>query len=117
MTFPAYGDVESDWLGSATPGAGSERGIVALPDVGDRVLVVFPHEACPVDGTVVEGHGTMDESYLTGEPYLMSKAPGAPVLSGALNGDTALTIVAGPLNYVGANPKVNCRIDTPQPSS
>jgi hypothetical protein len=32
-------------------------------------------------------------------------------------GDTALTIVAGPLNYVGANPKVNCRIDAPQPSS
>jgi hypothetical protein len=32
-------------------------------------------------------------------------------------GDTALTIVAGPLNYVGANPKVDCRIDAPQPSS
>lgn len=28
--------------------------------------------------------------------------------------DTALTIVAGPLNYVGANPKVSCH--TPQPS-
>ncbi len=31
-------------------------------------------------------------------------------------GDTALTIVAGPLNYVGANPKVDCNIDAPQPS-
>lgn len=29
-------------------------------------------------------------------------------------GDTALTIVAGPLNYVGVNPKIKCR--TPQPS-
>lgn len=29
-------------------------------------------------------------------------------------GDTALTIVAGPLNYAGANPKVDCRV--PQPS-
>jgi hypothetical protein len=29
-------------------------------------------------------------------------------------GDTALTIVAGPLNYVGVNPKVDCT--TPQPS-
>ena len=29
-------------------------------------------------------------------------------------GDTSLTIVAGPLNYVGVNPKVKCR--TPQPS-
>ncbi len=32
-------------------------------------------------------------------------------------GDTALTIVAGPLNYVGANPKVDCsKIKVPQPS-
>jgi hypothetical protein len=29
-------------------------------------------------------------------------------------GDTALTIVAGPLNYLGANPKVHCKV--PQPS-
>lgn len=66
---------------------------VTLADVaiGDA-LVVFPHEICPVDGTVVEGHGVMDESYLTGEPFLMSKTPGAPVLSGSINGDTALTI-------------------------
>jgi hypothetical protein len=33
-------------------------------------------------------------------------------------GDTALTIVAGPLNYVGANPKVDCdKVDVPEPSS
>ncbi|HTM42405.1 MAG TPA: heavy metal translocating P-type ATPase [Terriglobales bacterium] len=61
--------------------------------VGD-LLVVFPHEICPVDGGVVEGHGVMDESYLTGEPYEMSKTPGSKVLSGAINGDTALTIQA-----------------------
>jgi heavy metal translocating P-type ATPase len=61
--------------------------------VGDTV-VVFPHETCPVDGTVLEGHGTMDESYLTGEPYQVSKAPGAAVLSGAVNGEAALTIRA-----------------------
>ncbi len=36
----------------------------------------------------------MDESYLTGEPYHMSKAPGSTVLSGAVNGDSALTIRA-----------------------
>jgi heavy metal translocating P-type ATPase len=61
--------------------------------VGD-LLVVLPHEICPVDGTVVDGHGAMDESYLTGEPYRMSKAPGAAVLSGAINGEAALTIRA-----------------------
>jgi heavy metal translocating P-type ATPase len=62
-------------------------------DVGD-VLVVLPHEICPVDGEVVEGHGVMDESYLTGEPYEMSKAPGSQVLSGSINGESALTIRA-----------------------
>jgi hypothetical protein len=31
-------------------------------------------------------------------------------------GDTALTIVAGPLNYLGANPKVHCNVKVPQPS-
>ena len=61
--------------------------------VGD-VLVVFPHEVCPVDGVVIEGHGSMDESFLTGEPYQMSKAPGSEVISGALNGEAALTIEA-----------------------
>jgi heavy metal translocating P-type ATPase len=61
--------------------------------VGD-LLIVLPHDICPVDGTVAEGHGSMDESYLTGEPYQMSKAPGAAVLSGAINGPTALTIRA-----------------------
>ncbi len=60
-------------------------------------LVVFPHEICPVDGTVREGHGVMDESYLTGEPYMMSKTPGSQVLSGAINGATALTIRADKL--------------------
>ncbi len=55
-------------------------------------LVLFPHETCPVDGVVVEGRGSMNESYLTGEPFLMGKAPGAAVLSGALNSNSVLTI-------------------------
>ncbi len=59
--------------------------------VGDT-LVVLPHALCPVDGTVLEGHGSMDESYLTGEPYQVSKAPGTNVLSGAINGEDSLTI-------------------------
>jgi heavy metal translocating P-type ATPase len=81
-------------------------GLVDVPlvevAVGDE-LVVLPHEICPVDGTVVAGHGTMDESYLTGEPYRMQKAPGSAVLSGAINGEAALEIrterVAGDSRY------------------
>ena len=62
--------------------------------VPGNVLAVFPHELCPVDGEVIEGHGEMDESYLTGEPFEMAKAPGSQVLSGAINGKTVLTIRA-----------------------
>lgn len=62
-------------------------------EIGDT-LVIYPHEICPVDGIVVEGRGEMDESYLTGEPFLLSKAPGSSVLSGAINGSSAVTIRA-----------------------
>ena len=61
--------------------------------VGDT-LVVFPHEICPVDGAVIEGHGKMNEAYLTGEPFEIAKTPGSEVLSGSINGDTALHIRA-----------------------
>lgn len=61
--------------------------------VGDTI-VIFPHEICPVDGEVISGNGVMDESYLTGEPFFISKAPGSEVLSGSINGDTSLTIKA-----------------------
>ncbi|MEJ2008730.1 MAG: heavy metal translocating P-type ATPase [Acidobacteriota bacterium] len=61
--------------------------------VGDT-LAVYPHEICPVDGVVLSGQGIMDESYLTGEPFEISKTPGARVLSGAINGESALTIKA-----------------------
>ncbi len=64
--------------------------------IGDE-LMVFPHEICPVDGVVVEGQGVMDESYLSGEPFEISKAPGSQVFSGAINGDSALSIQAAKL--------------------
>jgi heavy metal translocating P-type ATPase len=60
---------------------------------GDELLI-YPHEICPVDGIVVSGQGSMDESYLTGEPFLIAKAPGTNVLSGSINGNVALTIRA-----------------------
>lgn len=66
-------------------------------NIGDTLLIL-PHEICPVDGTVLEGSGTMDESYLTGEPYMMSKTTGSLLMSGAINGDAALIIRAEKLS-------------------
>lgn len=59
--------------------------------VGD-IISLFPHESCPVDGVVVEGEGSMDESFLTGEPYRMPKVVGSDVISGAMNGESVLRV-------------------------
>ncbi len=61
--------------------------------IGD-LIEIYPHETCPVDGVVVEGQGLMDESYLTGEPYKLSKTIGSFVLSGAINGESSIIIRA-----------------------
>lgn len=75
--------------------AGTQITDVALSeiDIGDT-LAIYPQEICPVDGLVLEGQGVMDESYLTGEPFKISKASGTPVISGAINGDAVLIIQA-----------------------
>jgi len=91
-------------LAKRMPSVAHRKSAEALTDitteqviVGDTLLIL-PHEICPVDGTVLEGSGTMDESYLTGEPYMMSKTIGSVVISGAINGDSALTIRADKLS-------------------
>jgi heavy metal translocating P-type ATPase len=61
--------------------------------LGD-LIAVLPHELCPVDGRVTAGHGSMDESYLTGEPYVVPKSVGSAVLSGAVNAEAVLTVRA-----------------------
>lgn len=93
-----------DALARRMPGAAHRRGAdgaavdVKLHEIriGD-VLIVLPHEICPVDGVVIEGRGRMDEAYLTGEPYEISKMAGSRVISGAINGDAALVIRADKL--------------------
>jgi heavy metal translocating P-type ATPase len=89
-----------DALAKRMPSIAHRREGVSMIDLpveqvrsGDE-LVVLPHELCPVDGVVLEGHGSMDESYLTGEPYKISKTPGCEVISGAINGESALVIRA-----------------------
>ena len=53
--------------------------------VGDR-LRVRPGERVPVDGVVLDGITTVDESMLTGEPIPVEKAAEAPVTGGTVNG-------------------------------
>lgn len=43
VSLPAHGDPDVGWLGVLCPGAGRDKGIVALPDVDDTVVVALPH--------------------------------------------------------------------------
>ena len=52
--------------------------------IGDMVLV-RPGEKIPVDGVVVEGHSSIDESMLTGESMPVEKGPGSMVIGATLN--------------------------------
>jgi cation transport ATPase len=76
-------------LARRMPRTAHRRADTVLEDVAvdtiavGETLVVLAHEVCPADGTVTEGHGTMDEAYLTGEPFEIAKTPGSAVLSGA----------------------------------
>jgi heavy metal translocating P-type ATPase len=89
-----------DALAKRMPSIAHRRDGVSMVDIEvssvkpGNELVVLPHELCPVDGVVIEGHGSMDESYLTGEPYRISKTPGSEVISGAINGESAVVIRA-----------------------
>ena len=53
--------------------------------VGDR-LRVRPGEKVPVDGIVLEGHSSIDESMISGEPIPVEKVAGAKVTAGTVNG-------------------------------
>jgi len=53
--------------------------------VGDR-LRVRPGEKVPVDGTVLEGHSSVDESMISGEPIPVEKDKDAKVTAGTVNG-------------------------------
>jgi Cu+-exporting ATPase len=66
--------------------------------VGNR-LRVRPGEKVPVDGEVVEGRSSIDESMLTGEPIPVEKVPDSAVIGGTINGTGSLVIRA---NKIGS---------------
>ncbi len=77
----------------ATRLQGEEESVVPIRALrrGDRVLV-RPGEKIPVDGSVLDGRSSVDESMLTGESQPVPKAPGSGVVAGSLNGPGVLRI-------------------------
>ncbi|MBA4337537.1 MAG: copper-translocating P-type ATPase [Hyphomonas sp.] len=77
---------------------GDEEVALDLIVLGDR-LRVRPGEKVPVDGIVIDGRSTLDESMVTGESMPVTREAGAPVIGGTMNQTGALVIEA---NRVGA---------------
>ncbi|OGT88087.1 MAG: cation transporter [Gammaproteobacteria bacterium RIFOXYA12_FULL_61_12] len=71
--------------------AGQEAVAVADLAPGDRVLVK-PGETVPVDGVVIEGTSSVDESLLTGESLPRAKEPSDPLIGGSLNVESPLVL-------------------------
>ena len=77
---------------------GKEKEIPLSQVKVDDVVIVRPGESIPVDGVVLEGESTVDESMLTGEPIPVDKHPGAKLAGGTINGEGRLKFEA---NRVG----------------
>lgn len=70
---------------------------------GDRVLVK-PGEKVPIDGVIIDGSSSMNESLLTGESKPVSKHPGDKVIGGAINGEGS---VVAEVNRTGKETYLN----------
>jgi Zn2+/Cd2+-exporting ATPase len=73
---------------------GAERLVAAAEVAVGETVVVRPGERMAVDGEVIEGRTTMDESPVTGESTPVEKGPGDAVYSGSLNGSGGLLVRA-----------------------
>lgn len=68
--------------------------ILASEVVHDDIFLVKPGESIPVDGIVIEGESSIDESMLTGESMPIEKSVGSNVSGGTINGFGSLTCKA-----------------------
>lgn len=78
VVLPNFGGVETGWLPVVVPGAGTDKGLIALPDVGDQVLVLFLNE-------------DPDQAIVLGGLYGAGGPPDAGVEAGAVRRYTFTT--------------------------
>ncbi len=69
---------------------GEETEIPAAQVVSGDIVIVRPGERIPVDGQIIRGRSTLDESIITGESHPVVRTEGDPVIGGSLNYDGAL---------------------------
>ena len=73
---------------------GTERDIALDQVVSGQTLRVRPGEKIPVDGRVLDGHSSVDESMVTGEGVPVEKSDGDPLIGGTVNGTGTFKMIA-----------------------
>lgn len=73
------------------PDGGTEEVPISALTAGDKVLVK-PGEKVPIDGVILSGHSSFNESMLTGESRPVEKGEGREAVGGAINGEGAVTL-------------------------
>lgn len=73
---------------------GVEQEVLASQVKAGDLVRIRPGETIPVDGIVLEGHSTVDESIVTGESLPVDKGVGSPVVGAAINRSGVLTVQA-----------------------
>jgi len=80
---------------TATLVTDEEDKVIAIDEIEKgNLLRVKPGEKIPVDGSIVEGHSSIDESMITGEPIPVDKNVGDKVSSGTINGTKSFVLKA-----------------------
>lgn len=88
---PAPGQAQQDQAQDAPEGELEIEIPIEELQVGD-IAIVRPGERVAVDGQVLAGHSSLDQSAITGESVPIEASPGTPVFAGAINGDGALEV-------------------------
>ncbi|MCL4123786.1 UNVERIFIED_CONTAM: hypothetical protein GTU68_055285 [Idotea baltica] len=81
-----------------------------------QMVVVRPGERLPVDGSIMTGETSLDESLLTGESFPVEKGPGAKVYAGTINGLGAISMKATGVGAVTALGRITRAVQAAQGS-
>ena len=109
VRLPNFNDIETDWLQVLIPGAGQDKGVIALNDIGDNVLVLLNHND-PAQGIILGGlYGEVsppETGVIDGQVKIYTlKTPGGQVVE--LNDDkNSLTIKNAKSSSVRLSPGV-----------
>jgi phage baseplate assembly protein gpV len=106
VRLPLLGDLEVGWMPVLVPGAGLDKGIAVLPEVGDEVLVLFP-QGDPAYGLVLGGlYGTRKSPGLVDSgtrPFVIRTGNGQAITLDADKGIARIETSGGDVMEMGPN--------------